>query len=492
MGKNVNIYFSDFFAVDKGILEQEGIFDISLINDLPVFIDPFLIFNSEKQEYKNLHIQIIEYIKFLKDHAHEDINKGILKYCFQFPEVKQNWLGYSLKGNDGAGLGPKFAAALNYNLANIFKNFGNETITKSSHLEKFCLVRQGVGKDNISDLTTNLIKGFLCSYTECFAKKYIDSKYLREILVDKVIFDYKLKRWFPKKFTLPFFSGDYIILSPKDILTKDEAWINKKDLLANFDDILEALPNEVLRAQISSFIAKVTPDNPKKNELDEVVIKTYNEFPELIDYFIKYKEDNGNQAVLSSLNKVKETEEIFIKSVKSLAIKLKQVDFYEHTTDSFDESFQRVLFLKQVIENNDGYRLFYHKGLPIKKESDLQLIFRLTWYATDYDVNSEVNNGRGPVDYKISKGLDKTLVEFKLASNSKLKQNLENQVKVYEEANKTKKSIKVILFFEDEELQKLQRIFKDLEVFDLKEANIVLIDARDNKLSASNVKSSPN
>ena len=46
MGKNVNIYFSDFFAVDKGILEQEGIFDISLINDLPVFIDPFLIFNS--------------------------------------------------------------------------------------------------------------------------------------------------------------------------------------------------------------------------------------------------------------------------------------------------------------------------------------------------------------------------------------------------------------------------------------------------------------
>ena len=151
-----------------------------------------------------------------------------------------------------------------------------------------------------------------------------------------------------------------------------------------------------------------------------------------------------------------------------------------------------MLFLKQVIENNDGYRLFYHKGLPIKKESDLQLIFRLTWYATDYDVNSEVNNGRGPVDYKISKGLDKTLVEFKLASNSKLKQNLENQVKVYEEANKTKKSIKVILFFEDEELQKLQRIFKDLEVFDLKEANIVLIDARDNKLSASNVKSSPN
>ena len=47
-------------------------------------------------------------------------------------------------------------------------------------------------------------------------------------------------------------------------------------------------------------------------------------------------------------------------------------------------------------------------------------------------MNAEANNRRGPVDYKISKGnTDKTLVEFKLASNSKLKHNIANQVKVY-------------------------------------------------------------
>ena len=144
------------------------------------------------------------------------------------------------------------------------------------------------------------------------------------------------------------------------------------------------------------------------------------------------------------------------------------------------------MFLKQVIESNDGYRIFYVKGQPIKRESDLQLIFRLTWYASEDDVNAEVNNGRGPVDYKISRGSkDKTLVEFKLASNSKLRQNLENQVKVYEAANQTDKSIKVILYFNDAELEKTWKILKELN---LKEGKgLVLIDARaTNKPSGSN------
>jgi vacuolar-type H+-ATPase subunit I/STV1 len=108
------------------------------------------------------------------------------------------------------------------------------------------------------------------------------------------------------------------------------------------------------------------------------------------------------------------------------------------------------------------------------------------WYATDLDVNAEVNNGRGPVDFKISKGTDKTLVEFKLAKNSKLKQNLKNQVKIYEAANDTKQSLTVILYHTDEELKKVRSIIKDLDLE--KNENIILIDACDDKPSASNVK----
>ena len=41
-----------------------------------------------------------------------------------FGEIEQNWLGFSLVGNAGRGLGPKFATALNRNLNTVFSSFG--------------------------------------------------------------------------------------------------------------------------------------------------------------------------------------------------------------------------------------------------------------------------------------------------------------------------------------------------------------------------------
>ena len=44
------------------------------------------------------------------------------------------------------------------------------------------------------------------------------------------------------------------------------------------------------------------------------------------------------------------------------------------------------------------------------------MFFGLLLQRTRFDVNREPNNGRGPVDFKISDGaLDKSLIEFKLA-----------------------------------------------------------------------------
>ncbi|TON87077.1 hypothetical protein CGH47_22065, partial [Vibrio parahaemolyticus] len=60
------------------------------------------------------------------------------------------------------------------------------------------------------------------------------------------------------------------------------------------------------------------------------------------------------------------------------------------------------------------------------------------------------------------------------------------QVQVYEAANQTKKSIKVILYFNDTELAKLIKVFKELELTE--GDTLVTIDARPNKDSASNVK----
>lgn len=143
------------------------------------------------------------------------------------------------------------------------------------------------------------------------------------------------------------------------------------------------------------------------------------------------------------------------------------------------------MFLRDVIENKGGHHLFYANGESIRREKDLQLLFRLTWFASLSDVSREVDDGRGPVDFKISRGsLDKSLVEFKLASNSKLKRNLEKQVEIYKAASDTPNALKVILFFSEEQQNRVLGILQDLGLET--HPDVVLIDGRaDNKPSGS-------
>lgn len=163
--------------------------------------------------------------------------------------------------------------------------------------------------------------------------------------------------------------------------------------------------------------------------------------------------------------------------------------FYEESNKTaYQEAFDRIKYLKDSIENNDCYKLFYNGDKPIGKEKDLQLMFRLVCYGSSFDINSEVNNGRGPVDYKISKGaFDSSLIEFKLAKSSKLKQNLKKQLDIYKKANNTEYGIKVIIYFSENEYKRVNSVLEELELTD--DPNTILIDARkDNKISASNEK----
>lgn len=489
----VRIYFTDFFGVNQETLNAYGAFNVSLINDLPLFIDPFLLFDSEEEHYNTLHHQIIDYVKFLRDVSVDtSIDKGLLDHWFRFPEVRQNWLGFSRKGNRGSGLGEDFAVTLHENLRQVFKDFGSETTTRGSHLEKLCLLGRGVGRDHLSDFTTNLIKSYLLEYTQTFARKNIAPEFLGTFALEKVRFDYNKRRWQRGKYELPVFAGNFVLLTPKDILTKDDAWINRSDLLERFEEIYTSVPDEQLRAQINDYFLKRLTEDATEKERRAAAAETVEQFPFIVDYYIKKKEDAGEEAHKFSSLKVRETEIQFGKHVRQLVgDHLVGTEFYE-LGDSFEESLRRVIFLKDVLENKDGYRAFYLDGKPIKRESELQIMYRLTWYATSYDVNRETNNGRGPVDFKVSKGAeDKTLVEFKLASNSKLKQNLQHQVGIYEAANDTLKSIKAIMYFTETEFNKTQKILKELDL--LGRRDIVLIDARqDNKVSASNVKYSFN
>jgi hypothetical protein len=163
----------------------------------------------------------------------------------------------------------------------------------------------------------------------------------------------------------------------------------------------------------------------------------------------------------------------------------KRTDLYDRPWTSYDEALDRVDVFKRYVENQDGYKLINRNGKPFSREDEVQIFFGLIWCKSEFDANREVNNGRGPVDFKISYGSgDKSLIEFKLASNSSLRRNLQNQVKVYEAANGTRSSVKVIICYTAAHQERVSTILKELKLDD--EPSIVLIDARnDDKPSGS-------
>jgi len=482
---HVQIFFSDIFGIDPNVLEEYGALNISLVNDLPLFIDPFLLFNSEDPTYAALHEDMIRYLRFLRDRASEGIiDDGLLEAWFTFREVKQNWLGFSVVGNGGSGLGMDFAKALHSNLNTIFASFGNEQITKGTHIEKLCLIKDGVGRDNISDFTTNLIKHFLLSYTQEFTRQYIPAQMSRLWPVEKVTFNYETRSWTTGRFLLPTIENDFVILTPKNILTRDDTWINRIDFINRFDDITRGLPNDALRSQIDDYFREQLSREPKEKEIRTARARTAMKYPILIEQYIKGKEENGDEARAASDLDVAAIEKVFIEGAGRLVAGLSQTDFYLLSGNTLDEAKARALFFKDIIENKDGYRaLYYPDGEPIGRESQLQVMYRLVWIGTGSDVNREVNNGRGPADFTVSRGVsDKTVVELKLARNSRLEQNLAKQAEIYARASNAQHKLKVIIYFNDNERSRVNDILKRLDL--IGNPYIILVDARP-KVSAS-------
>ena len=324
----MRIYFSDIFNVKPNIIEKYGAFNISLVNDLPLFVDPFLLFNSRNKDYQKLHQEILKYVAFLRDRSLEkSVNHGLLKSWYCFPEVKQTWLGYSQIGNSGRGPGIEFAKALNDNLSGVFSDFDKKTVCQSPHLEKLCLIKDNIGRDNISDFVTNLIKGYLLWYTQTFAQEHIDPVKLKNFTVTHVDFNYQTSTWTSVSFQLPAINDDYVLLTPKNLLTKDDTWINKTDLVNQFQDIVASVSNDQLRSQLNFYFSSNLP-KPKKNkdgrdkqplkrDVISAVGAVIRKYPQFLDYYIKYKEDNGEQAKSVSEERVQEVHNLFVTEVSS-------------------------------------------------------------------------------------------------------------------------------------------------------------------------------
>lgn len=499
--KDIKIHFSDFFEVSHDLIEKYGALDISLLSDNPAFVDPFLIFYSSKTQYQKLHKQIIKYVLFLKHSSDAD---NYLEANYKFPEVKQTWLGYSRNGNNGRGLGSKFARELNKNLAEIFSNIQDTKITKSPHLEKLCLVADRVGADTISDFTLNLIKEYLIKYTQEFCKKNVDSKFLTEFGIKKFEFDFNKGIWVDGTANLPFVydkkgKKEYVLLTPKDILVKEEDWISKSDFLRNDSLILNKIDNKELRDKINQYFRSLIPskinkkgravaDNSQKNRR-KALVETAKKYPILLEYYIKHKEDEGYSVVEMNVADVSLIKDIFYNEARRIISRLKDdTDFYEKPSSSFEETVRKIKIFRHYLEDRNNCRLFWD-GDTLKKvkEDDIGILLDMIFNESLFSIDNQVNNGRGSADMKVSMGSkDSTLIEIKLASNPQMRKNLKNQLNIYKKANGTNNGVYLIVYFTNDEKEKMSILLEKLDMSKYLDKNIFLIDCR-KKLSASKV-----
>ena len=87
---------------------------------------------------------------------------------------------------------------------------------------------------------------------------------------------------------------------PKDMLTRDENWINRTDMIRDFESIPLAIPDAELRGQVFNYFQRILVRSTRKpisqKEKDEAAVRTIMEFPDLVDYYIKNKENSGDEA----------------------------------------------------------------------------------------------------------------------------------------------------------------------------------------------------
>jgi hypothetical protein len=105
-------------AVNITVCDTDTWFDPILSVDTKLFIDPFLLYEFEFDEFVGSHEEVVGFFNFafqaLAQHlATESVHqKSIAQNMLVFPEIDWLCLGYSASGTKGAGSGKGFAALI--------------------------------------------------------------------------------------------------------------------------------------------------------------------------------------------------------------------------------------------------------------------------------------------------------------------------------------------------------------------------------------------
>lgn len=150
---------TDFYGIS--LAQSDLDFAIPFFNeDIPLYVDPFLLWKSPSQQDQALHTSLINSF----NHQNWLLHKG------RESEAVQNLIIASECEEVGLGLsahrkGKRFGEATAQEILKIFRNVPGYGQNGFTHFEEIQLFVDGISKDRISDIACSFMKSFLIDFT---------------------------------------------------------------------------------------------------------------------------------------------------------------------------------------------------------------------------------------------------------------------------------------------------------------------------------------
>lgn len=128
--------------------------------DIPLYVDPFLLWKSPSQQDQALHTAITNSFNHLNFLIKKDRCEEAVSTLINISECQEVGLGVS-KTRKGARIGKTQAIKI----LNLFQDIPEYSQFGFTHFEVIQLYISGISKDRISDISCNYIKSFLIDYT---------------------------------------------------------------------------------------------------------------------------------------------------------------------------------------------------------------------------------------------------------------------------------------------------------------------------------------
>lgn len=471
--------FSEYYKIESTGAEEW--FDPILHQDTRLFIDPFLVFKSTDKLFKDSYEEMMFFFQQTFELiASSGGEKNNLRYkkaegMLMFPEVNEICLGYSLS-RQGSGTGPEWAKTLTANICKIIA----KGIVKISHFEELGIFCEGIGPDRLSDMTANLLKMRLITYTQRICNLY--GIPMEKKRIQNANFEFQYNRWCSGEYNLPinpFKKNSPVLLVPKVFLNVLPE-INMED----FSNTIGL--SERLRSDINFEVDK----NLNKAKIAQIAIENY----DFVKEYIKIVESRGTNSFGDIMNTTLRYRwyELSKSIVQNHLFPFGEIEnenvFYE-TIKKF------AIYYKEFIELHSGYKLLWDESRTTpRNEEDVQLLFKgiLDEHcrANNIDLTREVNQGMGPIDFRFSCGYsNRVLLEVKLAKNSRFWNGLKKQLPQYMKIDSCTKGIFLVVVYSDKDVKRINEI-QDIRKETVETHNVdievIVVDARvDNKESAS-------